>query len=164
MTTLLDAEAHPAMDLVELYHQRWEEELSIDELKTHQKEKATLRSQTPLAVVQEIEGLMLAHYCVRAVMYEAARDRGLDPRRLSFTGTLKILRMRLAEAPKSRRALEQWWEKLLMEVGEKELPPRRDRINPRVIKKQVSVWPKKRPHHRNPPRPSMPFRESILIT
>jgi hypothetical protein len=52
----------------------------------------------------------------------------------------------------------------LLEVGEEELPARRDRINPRVIKKQVSVWPKKRAHHRNPPRPSMPFRDSILIT
>jgi transposase IS4-like protein/DDE family transposase len=164
VTTLLDAEAYPALDLVELYHQRWEEELSIDELKTHQKERPTLRSKTPLGVVQEIEGLMLAHYCVRAVMYEAARERGLDPRRLSFTGTLKILRMRLQEAPKGRRALERWWEELLMEVGEEELPARRERINPRVIKKQVSVWPRKRAHHNNPPRPSMPFRDSILIT
>jgi hypothetical protein len=164
VTTLLDAQAHPALELVELYHQRWEEELSTDELKTHQKERATLRSQTPLGVVQEIEGLMLAHYCVRAVMFEAARDRGLDPRRLSFTGTLKILRMRLAEAPKGRAALRRWWEALLMEVGEEELPARRDRINPRVIKKKMSHWPKKRPHHKNPPRPSMPFRDSIAIT
>ena len=164
VTTLLDAEAYPALDLVELYHQRWEEELSIDELKTHQKERPVLRSKTPLGVVQEIEGLMLAHYCVRAVMYQAARERGLDPRRLSFVGTLRILRMRLQEAPRSRAALERWWEELLMEVGEEEIPPRRDRVNPRVIKKQVSAWPKKRPHHRNPPRPCMPFRDSILIT
>jgi hypothetical protein len=104
VTTLLDAAAYPALEVVELYHQRWEEELSIDELTTHQQERPTLRSQTPLGVVQEIEGLLLAHYCVRAVMYQAARDRGLAPRRLSFVGTLKILRMRLAEAPKSRRA------------------------------------------------------------
>jgi hypothetical protein len=164
VTTLLDAQAYPALELVELYHQRWEEELSIDELKTHQKGRPTLRSKTPLGVVQEIEGLMLAHYCVRAVMYQAARERGLAPRRLSFVGTLKIIQMRLAEAPKGRRALRRWWEKLLMEVGEEELPPRRDRVNPRVIKKQVSVWPRKRPHHKKPPRPSMPFRESVVIT
>jgi hypothetical protein len=164
VTTLLDAEAYPALDLVGLYHRRWEQELSIDELKTHQKERPTLRSKTALGVVQEIEGLMLAHYCVRAVMAEAARERGSDPRRLSFTGTLRILRLRLAEAPKSPPAFRRWWQMLLLEVGEEELPPRRDRVNPRVIKKQVSKWPKKRPHHRNPPRPSMPFRESIVIT
>src|SRR5262249_10984516 len=92
LTTLLGAEPYPAVELVELYHQRWEEELSIDELKTHQKERPTLRSQTPRGVAQEIEGLMLAHYCVRAVMCEAAGEVGLDPRRLSFVGTLKILR------------------------------------------------------------------------
>jgi len=163
VTTLLDAEAHPAEGLVGLYHERWEEELSIDELKTHQKQRPTLRSKTPLGVVQEIEGLMLAHYCVRAVMYEAAAERGLAPRRLSFTGALKILRMRMAEAPKGRRALEGWWERLLAEVGEEQLPPRRDRINPRVIKKKMSPWPKKRPQHLNPPRPSTPFQESIRI-
>jgi len=164
LTTLLDAEAYPAVELVELYHERWEEELSIDELKTHQKERPTLRSQTPLGVVQEIEALMLAHYVVRAVMFEAACQAGVMPRRLSFVGTLKILRLRLAEAPKGRAEVERWWQMLLVEVGEEQLPARRDRINPRVIKKQISPWPKKRPHHRNPPRPTMPFRDSVVIT
>lgn len=164
LTTLTDAEAYPALELVELYHQRWEEELSIDELKTHQKGRPVLRSQTPLGVAQGIEGLMLAHYCVRAVMALAAREAGLDPRRLSFVGTLSIIRARLAEAPKGRAAVQRWWQMLLWEVAEERLPARRERVNPRVIKKQVSVWPKKKPQHRNPPRPSMPFRESVLIT
>jgi hypothetical protein len=164
LTSLLDAVKYPALELVELYHERWEEELSIDELKTHQKERATLRSQTPLGVVQEIEALMLAHYAVRAVMYEAARQAGVAPRGLSFSGTLKVLRMRLAEAPGGRAALERWWQMLLLEVAEEQLPARRDRINPRVIKKQISPWPKKRPHHRNPPKPTMPFRDSVVIT
>lgn len=164
LTTLLDAEAHPALGLVELYHQRWEEELSIDELKTHQKERPTLRSKTPLGVVQEIEGLMLGHYCVRRVMFEAASEVGVGPRRLSFVGTLKIIRLRLSEAPAGRVALENWWRRLVMEVSEEVLPPRRDRINPRVIKKQMSRWPRKQPHHRDPPRPTMPFRDSVLIT
>jgi hypothetical protein len=163
LTTLLDAKAYPAVELVELYHQRWEEELSMDELKTHQKERQTLRSQTALGVVQEIEGLMLGHYCVRAVMNEAAQQQGMDPRRLSFVGTLKILRMRIAEVPEGRKAWKRWWEELLMEVGEEVLPARRERINPRVIKKKMSKWPKKRARHRNPPRPSIPFRESIVI-
>jgi hypothetical protein len=164
LTSLLDAGAHPAVELVELYHERWEEELSIDELKTHQKERPTLRSRTPLGVVQEIEALMLAHYAVRAVMFEAASEAGVAPRRLSFVGALKILRLRLAEAPKGRAAVERWWQMLLLEVAEEQLPARRDRVNPRVIKKQISPWPKKRPHHRNPPRPTMPFRDSVVIT
>jgi hypothetical protein len=164
VTTLLDAQAHPAEGLVVLYHQRWEEELAIDELKTHQKERPLLRSQTPLGVLQEVEGLLLGHYAVRRLLFEAAGERGLDPRRLSFVGALKILRLRLAEAPCSAAGRKRWWQELLWEVGEEVLPARRERVNPRVIKRKMSNWPKKRPQHRQPPQPTKPFRESIVIT
>src|SRR6516165_2498995 len=86
LTTLLDEVLDPAEALIVLYHERWEEELTIDELKTHQRERPVLRSQTPAGVVQEIEGLLLAHYVVRVLMSEAARQHGLPPRRLSFVG------------------------------------------------------------------------------
>jgi hypothetical protein len=167
LTTLTDAREHPAEGLVILYHERWEEELAIDELKTHQREKPVLRSQTPAGVIQEIEGLLLGHYAVRAVMAEAAQRQGLDPERLSFTATLKVLRCRLPEVPKDPRdeaGRRRWWEDLLAEVGEEVLPERRHRVNPRVIKRKMSNWPKKRPHHRSPPQPTRPFRESIVIT
>src|SRR5436309_1241554 len=103
LTTLLDASRHPAKRLIVLYHERWEEELAIDELKTHQRERPVLRSETPAGVVQEIHGLLLAHFVIRTLMFEAAEPEGLDPRRLSFTATLKILRCRLPECPKSVR-------------------------------------------------------------
>ena len=167
LTTLLDAEKYPAEELIILYHERWEEELAIDELKTHLKEKPELRSKTPAGVVQEIEGLLLAHYVVRKVMHQAAGREGLDPQRLSFVATLKILRCRLPEAPKNgnnKVAQKQWWEALLAEVGEEVLPERQPRVNPRVIKRKMSKWQKKRPCHRKPPQPTRPFRECILIT
>lgn len=166
LTTLLDAGTDPAEELIVLYHQRWEEELAIDELKEHQKERPVLRSQTPAGVVQEIDGLMLAHYAVRALMFEAASATGLDPRRLSFTGALKVLRCRLPEVPKNpkdKAGRQRWWEDLVAEVAEEVLPQRRDRINPRVIKRKMSKWPKKRPQHRRPPQPTKTFRESIVI-
>ena len=81
---------------------RWEEEISIDELKTHQRERPVLRSQTPGGVVQELYGLLLGHYVIRVLMQEAAALDGIDPQRLWFTGTLKILRCRLLECPASR--------------------------------------------------------------
>jgi hypothetical protein len=56
LTTLLDAARHPAKRLIVLYHERWEEGLAIDELKTHQRERPVLRSETPAGVVQEIDG------------------------------------------------------------------------------------------------------------
>jgi hypothetical protein len=163
LTTLLDAHQHPAKDLIVLYHERWEEEVTIDEVKTHQRERPVLRSETPAGVVQEIVGLWLAHYVVRVLMSEAAAANNLPPRRLSFTGTLKVLRCRLPEVPKSEPSLQRWYEQLLAEIAEEVLPERRNRINPRVIKRKMSNWRKKRPEHRRPPQPTKSFRQSVLI-
>jgi Insertion element 4 transposase N-terminal/Transposase DDE domain len=163
LTTLLDAGRHPAPRLIVLYHERWEEELTIDELKTHQRERPVLRSATPAGVVQEINGLLLAHYVVRVLLCEAARRQVVPPRRLSFTGTLKILRCRLPECPKSRKGRQRWYEDLLAEIAEEGLPERRNRINPRVIKRKMSNWRKKRPEHRRCPQPTKKFRQSVVI-
>jgi Insertion element 4 transposase N-terminal/Transposase DDE domain len=163
LTTLLDAGQHPAKRLIVLYHERWEEELTIDELKTHQRERPVLRSQTPAGVIQEITGLLLAHYIVRVLMTEAARRSHQSPRRLSFTGTLKVLRCRLPECPKSRSGLKRWYDELLAEIAEEVLPERRNRINPRVIKRKMSNWRKKRAEHRRYPQPTKKFLSSVVI-
>jgi hypothetical protein len=161
LTTLLSASRHPAQRLIVLYHERWEEELTIDEFKTHLRERPVLRSETPAGVVQEVYGLLLGHYVVRKLMVEAATTTGLSPRRLSFTGALKILRCRLPTVPKSRRGLRQWYADLVAEVAEEVLEARRERVNPRVIKRKMSNWPKKRPEHRNYPQPTKKFRQSV---
>jgi hypothetical protein len=163
LTTLLSAARHPASRLVVLYHERWEEELTIDEIKTHQRERPVLRSETPAGVVQEIQGLLLAHYVVRVLMSVAAQQEQLPPRRLSFTGALKVLRCRLPECPKSRAGLRRWYADLLAEIAEEVLPGRRNRINPRVIKRKMSNWHKKRPEHRNYPQPTTKFRQSVVM-
>jgi hypothetical protein len=163
LTTLLDARRHPAERLIELYHERWEEELAIDEFKTHQRERPVLRSETPAGVVQEITGLLLAHYVVRVLMSEAAGRQGLPPRRLSFTETLKVLRCRLPECPKGRAGQARWYEGLLAEISEAVLPERRPRVNPRVIKRKQSHWRQKRAADRRWPQPPKKFRQRIAI-
>jgi hypothetical protein len=163
LTTLLDDKLDPAKALIVLYHERWEEELTIDELKTHQRERPVLRSQTPAGVVQELYGLLLGHYVIRVLIQEAAATRGIDPRRLSFTATLKILRCRLPECPKSERGLHRWYHDLIAEVAEEVLENRRNRINPRVIKRKMSNWKKKRPVHRNYPQPNKEFGAAIVM-
>lgn len=77
LTTLLDANQYPALELIELYHQRWQIEQVFDEQKTHQTPKTVekpthLRSRTPLGIVQEIYALAIDHYATRRVMLEAA--------------------------------------------------------------------------------------------
>jgi hypothetical protein len=163
LTTLLDPESDPAETLIVLYHERWEQELAIDELKTHQRERPVLRSQTPRGVIQELYGLLLGHYVVRVLMQETAKRQGIDPQRLSFTAALKILRCRIPECPRSREGRGRWYQALLSEIGEEVLPERRNRINPRVIKRKMSNWKKKRPEHRRYPQPSKEFRKAIVM-
>ena len=163
LTTLLNARQHRAKRLIVLYHSRWEEEITIDEIKTHQRERPVLRSQTPTGAVQEIYGLLLAHFIIRKLMFEAARLEDCAPRELSFVDTLKILRCRLPEAPRSEPLLSRWYHSLLLEVSKERLEPRRDRVNPRVIKRKLSYWPKKRPKHRKYTQPTKPFHRSIVM-
>ena len=163
VTSLCDAKVHPASKLIQLYHERWEEEIAIDELKTHQRTLATLRSQTPARVVQEIYGMLIAHFVIRKTMFAAAERAGVSPQRISFTGAMKVLRCRLPEASKSRVGIARWYEHLIDEISEEVLPPRRNRINPRVIKKTQSKWPKARSEHRKLPKLQKKFPEAVVM-
>ncbi len=96
ITTITDPAAAPAPDLAALYAQRWEIETSFDELKTHQgTPRMVLRSQTPGGVEQEVYGFLLVHYAIRTLLHQAAADAGLDPDRLSFTRTLRLVRRQI---------------------------------------------------------------------
>jgi hypothetical protein len=96
ITTITDPAAAPAADLAALYAQRWELATSLDELKTHQgAPRMVLRSQTPGGVEQEVYGFLLVHYAIRTLMHQAAAGAGLDPDRLSFTRTLRLVRRQI---------------------------------------------------------------------
>jgi len=164
VTTLLDARAHPAEALIELYHQRWEEEATIDELKTHPRERPVLRSQTPGGVVQEIEGLAAGPLRDPGVAARGGRTPGDRPAPAVVRGGVEGAALPVAGGAGRGGGPAALVENLLAEVGEDVLQPRRDRINPRVIKRKMSKWAKKRPRHRQHPQPSKPFRESIVIT
>jgi hypothetical protein len=169
LTTLLDAGRYPAEELIVTYHERREEELVYDEQKTHQDprraEKPThLRSHSPAGVVQEAYALSLGHYLTRALMSEAAASVKEDPRRLSFTGCLRILRCRLPECPgASEEGRQRWWEAVRWEMAQERLPPRRNRINPRVVKRKVSKFLRKRAIHRGLPPLRKSFVQSIVM-
>jgi hypothetical protein len=169
MTTLLDDKQYPASELIPLYHERWEEELTFDEQKTHQDPRrptkpAHLRSQTPAGVIQEMYALSLAHFVIRALMFEASASIGLDPDRLSFTGCFQILKCRLSECDtRTPQTLQAWFEGLLWELQQEKIEPRRNRINPRVIKQKMSKWKKKRSHHRGTPPLTKTFAQTVVM-
>jgi hypothetical protein len=96
ITTILDPELAPAHELAVLYHERWEIETALDELKTHLRgARIVLRSKTPDLVRQEFYGLMMAHFAVRGLMHEAAIKADEDPDRLSFVHAVRVIRRKL---------------------------------------------------------------------
>jgi hypothetical protein len=170
LTNLFDHATYPAPELACAYHERWEEELVFDEQKTHLDPRrpgkpAQLRSQTPAGVEQELYALSLGHFVVRALMLEAAKQENLDVDRLSFTGCLRILQARLPECDSSTPIrFEQWYRLLLEEMAQERIEPRRNRVNPRVVKRKMSKWRKKRPEHRRRPPLKKTFAETVVIT
>jgi hypothetical protein len=98
VTTILDPAQAPATDLAALYHERWEIEGALAELKTHLRGAGVvLRSKTPALVRQEFWGLLLAHFAVRGLMHEAALRAGEDPDRLSFLHAVRVVRRKLPQ-------------------------------------------------------------------
>lgn len=165
VTTLLDPTLYPITELICAYHQRWEAEITIDEVQTHQRLAAgPLRSLSPVGVMQELYGLLLAHYLIRTLMFQAAEQAGLDPDRLSFIGAVRLLQDALPEfqmtAPSQLPAL---YQRLLRDLARQRLPQRRLRSNPRVVKRRATKFKTKRARHRAWPQPSVSFPEAILI-
>jgi len=165
LTTLLDPERYPALELIELYHERWEIELVVDEIDTHQRLAQTcLRSLSPRGAIQELYGLVLAHVAVRSLMHAAAVQAKLDPDRLSFVHALEVIREAVPEFQMTTPSeLPRLAARLLRDIAHGLLPPRRLRSNPRVVKTKMSKFKQKRPQHRSPPQPTRPFHESIVM-
>lgn len=99
ITTILDHTQAAAKELAALYHERWEIETALDELKTHLRgAQIVLRSKTPELVEQEFWGLLLAHFAIRGLMHEAALKADEGPDRLSFLHSVRVVRRRMARS------------------------------------------------------------------
>jgi hypothetical protein len=96
ITTLLDPAQLTAAEMAFAYHQRWEHESGLDEIKTHLRAAGgILRSQSPELVEQEMWGILLAHYAIRELMCRAADEAGRDPDQVSFIRTVRLVRRQI---------------------------------------------------------------------
>lgn len=166
ITSLLDAREHPTLELIVLYHERWEIELDNDEITTHQLDRAVeLRSRTPVGVVQEVYGVLASHNAIRALMHESALSIDVDPRTLSFMHTVRIIRDTIPVMRNARtESLPMIYRAMIASIAMGILPPRDGRINPRVVKViRPSNFPVKKPEHYQAPRPQKAFVDSIVM-
>ena len=140
ITTLTDHRAFPALDLVALYHQRWEIETSFLELKSTTLGGRVLRARTPAGIDQEVYALLTAYQTLRLAMTAATdHDPGTAPDRASFTIALNTARDQIihAAAVIAGTVID-----LIGAIGRAVLndllPARRTRISPRVVKRAIS--------------------------
>ena len=165
ITTLLDPKQYPIEALIRLYHERWEIEQGLDEIKTHLCLSArTLRSQTPQGVEQELYGVLLAYFAVRTLMYAAALQADWDPDEVSFVHTINVIQRsqwRLMQASGFQRpALRQ---ALLQEVRQERVPARRLRFQARVVKRTHSRYKRKWYAHLHAPCLTESFLDLVVL-
>jgi hypothetical protein len=165
VTTLLDWQRYPACELACAYHVRWEIEIAFDEIETHQQPAVPiLRSRKPVGVLQEMYALLIAHYAVRALMHQAAHEAQVAPTRLSFVRALRLVEQALVDfALFDAQSHPKLRAQLLADLLARRLPQRRNRINPRVVKRKMSNFDLKRPEHRQRQQPSKPFEMAVLL-
>jgi hypothetical protein len=98
ITTITDPLQAPAAVLAQAYQQRWEHETGNQQLKTYLRGPGkVLRSRSPDMVRQEIYGYLLTHYAISALTCTAATNAGIDPDRVKFKRTVRIVRRRVAD-------------------------------------------------------------------
>ena len=113
-------------------------------------------------MIQEIYALSIGHYVTRSMMAEAATHSGQDPDRLSFLGCFQILQTRMPECPADEHQRAQWIVALLDELAKARTDPRRNRINPRVVRIKMSKFKKKQPAHRGQTQLHANFADVIV--
>lgn len=147
LTSLEDPNKYPALELIELYHERWEIELGYDEIKTHMLQREeTIRSRTPDSVMQEIWGILTTFNLIRREMENIAKQADVPPRRISFVTAMRFIRdewawCAVAKPGSIPAKLQRMRDKILRFV----LPARRrERVYPRAVKIKMSNYARKR--------------------
>lgn len=163
ITTLIDPELYAAKSLVQIYHQRWEIEIAIDEIDTHQRLTWTpFRSQKPVGVIQEFYALLLAYFVICSLKHQSAKHFNQSPQRFSFINALRLIK-HVIPITQLLWETHQFWLVALFHQWQDyfQLPPRDHRINPRVVKRKRNKFRRKKPDDHSIKVP--PFDEIIRL-
>jgi hypothetical protein len=138
-TTLLDADKFTKDDLAQLYRARWNAELDLRSLK-RTLQMDILRCKTPELVRKELWTHILAYNLIRTIAAQAAIKHGIEPRTISFKGTLQtleafqpVISLRGEHNSAFRQIL---YESLLDAIAKHRVADRPDRYEPRLRKRR----------------------------
>lgn len=146
-TSLLDARAYPAQELLRLYARRWEQEIAFKELKVQLQQGPLLDSQTVETAMQEMASLIVAQALIARIRMQAADSLDGQVLRISFGQVHQHVQVfwwlgrtfRDSIPAKNLRAAGQ---AMLEALAEHATAPRRARSCPRAIRQPVSGWPR----------------------
>lgn len=153
LTSFVNTKLYTALELAQHYHTRWECELTFKELKTELlsvsdgKQKTNFRSKSPIGVLQEAWGSVIAHTLVRQLMQDAAVEANVPPLELSFVDSLEVIKLMLPDLQMATgRNLAALRRQLMADLGSCTIDrPRRNRAYARKVKRKMSGYHLKRP-------------------
>lgn len=148
-TSLLEARKYPAAQLLALYAQRWEVEITIKELKVEMRGRGgdVLAAQTVETAAQEIAALMMALAVVVQVRCEAAKNGEVSVLRVSFRQTLRLVRslwtlLEIGEGIHTDKQVRALVARTVERIAMVVTPVRRARSCPRAVRQPVGSWPR----------------------
>lgn len=148
-SSLCDAQRYPALELLALYAQRWEVEITIKELKVEMRggRHDLLLAQTPETAAQEIAALLMAMAVLAQVRCTAAQQGAVSVLRLSFRQTLRLVRalwtlLEIGAGIHTPRQVRALVDRTIQRIAAAVNPPRRRRSCPRAVRQPVGSWPR----------------------
>lgn len=142
VTTLIDAQVYPALELARLYARRWRIELWFRNIKTSMGMER-LRCKRPRMVHKELEMFLIAYNLIRALMAQAAAIHDVPVDRISFKGTVDASRqfsIAIAQA-RSKKKQRELVDELLKVIALDQVPDRPGRREPRAVKRRPKPYP-----------------------
>jgi hypothetical protein len=145
-TSLTDPRTAPALELAQLYAQRWEHELYFRELKRHVRRTDVLQSHTVETAAQEIAALVLVSALLAAERRRAAGGR-LPVLRVSFTKVLELVKplwlaLELSAGLLTDQQLQRMMQRGYARMRRCVTAPRRPRTCPRAVRQPTQAWPR----------------------
>ncbi len=147
-TSLLDARSAPALELAQLYAQRWQHELYYRSLKVELRGGELLQSHNPETAAQEVAALVVATALV-AQARAAAAGGTVPVLQVSFVKLLSLVRALwltlelggdLFNERQRQRLVARFWAQARAVLTRRRRVPR---SCPRVVRQPIRGWPRK---------------------